>query len=897
MARSSRNLIALLAALGAFALVPASASAATITVNSTADTQAEDGACTLREAIIAANGNNESGNGMDGAPECVSGDQPPTVDTIAFGIPGAGAHLISPGSALPAISETVTIDGADALPAGPPVDEVRLDGAGAGAAYGLDVNAADVTVTNLTITRFFAGIELAASDGATVTNSFLGTDQAGTASLGNVSQGVRAGSLGSPATNAEIRQNVISGNGGEGVLIEDGVNTGNVVAFNLIGTTPAGTAALANSTGVEIRNSGGNRIGGPAPLADRNVISGNNGHGVRVSAGGATRRTGNVIRNNRIGTTPNGEAALPNFRGIGIDGNVDGAVVRSNLLSGNTTFGVELATNGLQGAGQDGPTGTVVAGNLIGTDKDGEADLGNGSLGFFAQDGETGHPIRDTTLGGTMGLTPAGDCTGDCNLISGNNGGGIGADSTVAGLDILGNRIGTDLSGTAALGNGSASLELAVPSGLVIGAPGAGNVIAAGAVGTVRINGATTGAVIQSNLIGVGVDNSDLGGGGDAIDLQASGINGSLIGGTGAAEGNVIAHSGVGGVKVESGSTDNAILGNAIYDSNALGIDLLPANGVTPNDGQDLDSGGNDLQNFPVLTGAVAEDGSTVVTGFLTSAPSTDYLIDVFSSQTQDGTSHGEAEDPLGSFQVSADGNGDAVFAATVEGEAGADDFVTATATELDGSGNPLSTSEFSENITEGCDVTGTSGDDPALTGTGGDDVICALEGDDVIVGGGGDDVIVGGPGVDEIDYSTAAIGIDANLVTGSVAGGPVQHYVSGVEDLTGTDFPDTMLAGAGDHVLDGGDEDDLIESAEGDDKLKGGGGKDTLLSKDGKDKLRGGDGGDDLDGGKGDKDDLDGDDGKDEFDGGKGDKDDCDGGPDKDRKPAKGCEKKRSIP
>ncbi len=98
---------------------------------------------------------------------------------------------------------------------------------------------------------------------------------------------------------------------------------------------------------------------------------------------------------------------------------------------------------------------------------------------------------------------------------------------------------------------------------------------------------------------------------------------------------------------------------------------------------------------------------------------------------------------------------------------AGAGEFVSATATDLDGVGNPLSTSEFSANVTEGCDVTGTPGDDPNLTGTGGDDVICGLGGDDVIDGGGGDDVIVGGTGTDEVDYSAAAGEIDVDLVAG----------------------------------------------------------------------------------------------------------------------------------
>ncbi|MDL2718860.1 MAG: CSLREA domain-containing protein, partial [Acidobacteriota bacterium] len=69
----------------AMLLVPAAARAATITVNSTADTSANDGVCTLREAITAANTNTASGAA---AGECAAGAA--GLDTIAFAIPGAG---------------------------------------------------------------------------------------------------------------------------------------------------------------------------------------------------------------------------------------------------------------------------------------------------------------------------------------------------------------------------------------------------------------------------------------------------------------------------------------------------------------------------------------------------------------------------------------------------------------------------------------------------------------------------------------------------------------------------------------------------------------------------------------------------------------------------------------
>src|SRR4029450_3430467 len=62
--------------------------AATFTVTNTNDT----GAGSLRQAIDDANGT-------------------PGADTIAFNIPGAGGHTLTPQSLLPTIIEAVTIDG------------------------------------------------------------------------------------------------------------------------------------------------------------------------------------------------------------------------------------------------------------------------------------------------------------------------------------------------------------------------------------------------------------------------------------------------------------------------------------------------------------------------------------------------------------------------------------------------------------------------------------------------------------------------------------------------------------------------------------------------------------------------------------------------------------------
>jgi CSLREA domain-containing protein len=100
MPKITRLLTSVGAAAAALVLAGRGAGAATITVNGIADTIADDGVCTLREAIIAANTNASSGV-MAG--ECAAGAASPAVDTIVFAIAGAGVQTVSPLSQLPSV--------------------------------------------------------------------------------------------------------------------------------------------------------------------------------------------------------------------------------------------------------------------------------------------------------------------------------------------------------------------------------------------------------------------------------------------------------------------------------------------------------------------------------------------------------------------------------------------------------------------------------------------------------------------------------------------------------------------------------------------------------------------------------------------------------------------------
>ncbi|HWP99995.1 MAG TPA: hypothetical protein VNK92_05960 [Vicinamibacterales bacterium] len=310
------------------------------------------------------------------------------LDTIRFAIPGEGPHTIAPVSPLPAISDPVVID---AVPGGacdgsPP--SIRIDGARAGeSAHGLFVTAGGSIVRGLSITGFAgAGVLLSGGGGSAVECSYLGLLPDGTTVAPN-GLGVSISSspnnrIGGPSP---LLRNVISGNAGVGVLIQGAASTGNLVAGNYIGTDDAGEGDRGNgSNGVHIVDAPSNTIGG-ATDAHRNVISGNDGEGVRLDGALATN---NVVRRNFVGLDATGTFDLGNqFSGIYVR-RAPANTVLENTVSGNDGFaGIAICGNpGFCGGGDIGTQGNAAAGNVVrtnrvGTDAAGTAALGNAGFG------------------------------------------------------------------------------------------------------------------------------------------------------------------------------------------------------------------------------------------------------------------------------------------------------------------------------------------------------------------------------------------------------------------------------------------------------------------------------------------------------------------------------------
>ncbi len=627
---------------------------ATFVVNTSDDL--DDGTCdlthcSLREAIRAANAS-------------------PGADRIRFDIPPGGPQTIQPLTELPHVNETLEIDGAT-QPGFADRPIVELDGSRLPAnanGFFLDgrLAANDSVIRGMAINRFSAsGIRLQEAHGVLVEGNFIGTDPMGTVAVGNVFGVAIVG-----GGNHVIEGNLISGQSREGILDSTGAGSGgNRIVGNLIGTDRTGALAIGNGTGVAILTPD-NAIGGSAP-GEGNLISGNATHGLAIAGAAAI---GNLVRGNKIGTDLAGASAVPNGGdgiSVGFDcaGNWIGgeSAGAGNLISGNGSDGIQIFSNA---------RATVIQGNLIGTDISGTLALGNSNSGVAVLGSD------DNLIGGTTAAAR--------NVISGNANIGVGIDAG-SGNTIQGNFIGTDISGTVAVGNRGASgvVISRAASNLVGGSqPGASNLISGNrGVGVSVGLPSATNNVIVGNLVGTDVNGTNaLGNGGSGVEIFDASNN--RIGGRLSGEGNVIAHNGAGGVRLGSG-TGLSVLGNRVFDNAGLGIDLAPS-GVNPNDPGDSDTGTNRLQNYPVITSASRGSSDLTVAGVLDGEPSESYRLEFFASPDCDASGFGEGADFLGSLDVATDAAGQAPFSVSFPSVAAGSNFVTATATHQDGS-----TSEF----------------------------------------------------------------------------------------------------------------------------------------------------------------------------------------------------------
>src|SRR5262245_52787998 len=245
-------------------------------------------------------------------------------DKIEFVIPGGGVRTISVGSALPAITKPVTLDGR-LMPGYSGTPLVQLDGTAAGAGVnGLAITAGSTTVFGLSIGNFSGnGISLTTLGGNIIRGNYLGMRADGDFAAPNGLAGLFISNSGNNTVGGTLpgQGNLVSGNLGYGINLNIGDR--NLFEGNLVGVDATASQKRGNAAGGIRVSLGMNNVIGGTTLAARNIIAGNGGHGIETF--GVT--DGLIISGNVIGTN---DAHTLNLGNSG-----DGV----HLFSSNTSVG------------------------------------------------------------------------------------------------------------------------------------------------------------------------------------------------------------------------------------------------------------------------------------------------------------------------------------------------------------------------------------------------------------------------------------------------------------------------------------------------------------------------------------------------------------------------------
>lgn len=305
-------------------LMPALVSAATITVDSVADVIAEDDFCTLREAVINANNNDQSGS-----TDCVAGDTTPTVDVISFSGTTNNTPIV------------LTLTGADENSAATGdldlTESVIINGNGANGTTTVDGNGTD---------RVFE-----VRSGAEVQMLYLTVTNGGAVTTGG---GIYLFSGELEMQDARVSGNHISAGPSVGTLSGAGIRT-------------LGPLRLT-SVAVE-----GNTIDGFGDITGQ-------GAGISVGTGGSVELVTSLVRNNVIETEESSAA------GAGLYNAPNNAAVTTNISStifaGNQA--ISTGEGGASGGAINHQSGTlqvlrgVFADNLVRRTSDAGASVASG---------------------------------------------------------------------------------------------------------------------------------------------------------------------------------------------------------------------------------------------------------------------------------------------------------------------------------------------------------------------------------------------------------------------------------------------------------------------------------------------------------------------------------------
>ena len=457
--------------------------AATITVDTIEEIASNNGNCSIREAIQAAN--------TDAVVDtCLAGSGVGT-DTIAFNIGGGGAQTITLTSPL-AVTSPVVIDGGTqpGFSAGSPgVPLIMITGSPSDLIM-FQTGSSGSSIRGLRLVNTLTGslgraVRLE-TDSITVAGNYFNTD--GTASLGGddtIGVILADSAISTIGGAAGADRNLFGGV--NGVRVDNG--SGNTIRGNYFGVTSGGSAALSGLSG------SGYAIDFCAygcTSSHSNYILGNVITGFYAGISLAAPAALNDIKGNFIGIGVDGTTKLPNSYGIylsGSDSNTLGGTTSAdrNVISGNThnMYFINSST--------ETPDSNVIQGNYIGTTADG--------LGRTTAFGDSTRDIEGIDIESGAGNLIGGTLPGSGNVVSG-NGYGIIVGSEATGTIIRGNLIGVDATGNAGLRQ-IHNIKLNGTSANIGDSTTPGNNVISGADVGVYLTG-STGSTIYGNRIGVG---------------------------------------------------------------------------------------------------------------------------------------------------------------------------------------------------------------------------------------------------------------------------------------------------------------------------------------------------------------------------------------------------------
>lgn len=529
--------------------------------------------------------------------------------------------------------------------------------------------------TNMISGNALRGVFINGSPNNRIMNNLIGTDQIGTSAMGTQSVGVEIGSAASSGNfiGGFIRfdkGNIISGNVSHQILLNNN-SGGTVIAGNRIGTTYNGQSAINTfSFGItSTLGSSGNFMGG-GTSDEHNIICAQGNGGIYLNAS-----SNNVVNNNYIGYSPFPTGLnIPNGTGILIEGNAStgnsvGNTGARNYICGNTGDGIQITNAAANNTLND---------NFIGIDH----------LNNIRPNAGNGVALLTSASANQIGVSGGG------NYISGNILSGISV-SAATGNFIRSNRIGLDSTTSIARANSQNGISISNGRSTLV----EGNYISSNNGSGIEIN--SDSVLIVFNKIGTDISESlPMGNGSHGILING---NANRIG-DGSTGDNSIVNNTLTGVLI-SGGINNALIKNSIYNNGQIGIDLNGGAGVTLNDATDADTGPNNIINYPDNMVAATCGSGTSFGGSFYGTAGVNYRIDVYETGVADASGHGEALSWLTSILITPSVTGNTPFTFYSPTAYANGTSMTATLSKFAAAGGYWETSEFATNFTVGTGI------------------------------------------------------------------------------------------------------------------------------------------------------------------------------------------------